>query len=173
MTDSLRYDVMNRDGFRCVLCGASPKTNPNIILHVDHIIPLAKGGKTEMTNLRTLCERCNLGKRDKIETGTTAVQLVTSQRSDNVVKKQQIPEKDKKTYTPNKDKPDILDILKQKGLSYVDNRKAGGALWVKGGHELDNMMNQLKTQGHTFMFSEKGGKATKGCPAWWYNSLHI
>ena len=65
MTDSLRYDVMQRDGFRCQLCGATAADGYK--LHVDHIIPVSKGGKTEMGNLRTLCERCNMGKRDKIE----------------------------------------------------------------------------------------------------------
>lgn len=66
MTDSLRYDVMQRDGFRCVLCGATAKED-GVKLHVDHITPISKGGKTEMANLRTLCERCNLGKGSKIE----------------------------------------------------------------------------------------------------------
>lgn len=67
VSDSLRYDVMNRDGFRCVICGAS--ANEGVRLHVDHIIPIAKGGKSSINNLRTLCERCNVGKSDKIETG--------------------------------------------------------------------------------------------------------
>ena len=67
MTDSLRYDVMKRDKFRCVLCGASANAPHFATLHVDHIIPLAKGGKTVMNNLRTLCDRCNLGKRDKYD----------------------------------------------------------------------------------------------------------
>lgn len=66
MTDSLRYNVMKRDGFRCVLCGATAK-DENVKLHVDHITPISKGGKTELSNLRTLCERCNLGKGNKIE----------------------------------------------------------------------------------------------------------
>ena len=65
MTNSLRYDVMKRDGFRCVLCGASQVDGAK--LHVDHIKPIAKGGKTEMSNLRTLCDRCNSGKRDKYD----------------------------------------------------------------------------------------------------------
>lgn len=34
---------------------------------VDHIIPVAKGGKTVPKNLRTLCNVCNLGKSDKYE----------------------------------------------------------------------------------------------------------
>ena len=67
VSDSLRYDVLNRDGFRCVICGAS--ANEGVRLHVDHIIPIAKGGKSEISNLRTLCERCNIGKSDKIEMG--------------------------------------------------------------------------------------------------------
>ena len=66
MSDSLRYDVLRRDGFRCQICGATQKDG--VRLHVDHIYPVSRGGKTEMSNLRTLCERCNMGKRDKIET---------------------------------------------------------------------------------------------------------
>ena len=66
VSDSLRYDIMNRDEFRCVICGASAKEGAH--LHVDHIIPIAKGGKSVPSNLRTLCERCNIGKSDKIET---------------------------------------------------------------------------------------------------------
>ena len=65
VSDSLRYDVLNRDGFRCVICGASAKEGAH--LHVDHIIPIAKGGKSTPQNLRTLCERCNIGKSDKME----------------------------------------------------------------------------------------------------------
>ncbi len=60
MTDKLRYQVLNRDGHRCVICGASARDG--VKLHVDHIVPVSKGGKTELSNLRTLCERCNLGK---------------------------------------------------------------------------------------------------------------
>lgn len=66
MKDSLRYDVMKRDGFRCQLCGATAQDH--VRLHVDHIVPVSKGGKTEFSNLRTLCERCNMGKSDKLET---------------------------------------------------------------------------------------------------------
>lgn len=64
MSDSLRYDVLKRDGFRCKICGASAEEGAK--LHVDHIIPVSKGGKTEMNNLQTLCDRCNIGKSNKI-----------------------------------------------------------------------------------------------------------
>ncbi|MBQ9552819.1 MAG: HNH endonuclease [Clostridia bacterium] len=64
MTASLRYDILKRDNYRCQICGAS--ANDGVKLHVDHIIPVSKGGKTEPSNLQTLCERCNLGKSNKM-----------------------------------------------------------------------------------------------------------
>ncbi len=63
MTPKMRYNILKRDGFKCVLCGRSQKVH-GAILHVDHIKPISKGGKTEESNLRTLCEMCNLGKSD-------------------------------------------------------------------------------------------------------------
>ena len=65
MSASLRYDVMKRDHFRCTICGRS--ADDGVTLHVDHIKPVSKGGKTEMSNLRTLCDYCNLGKSDKYD----------------------------------------------------------------------------------------------------------
>ena len=62
-SNSLRYDVLKRDGFRCQICGRTAQDG--VKLHVDHIIPVSKGGKTEMGNLRTLCSDCNVGKKDK------------------------------------------------------------------------------------------------------------
>ncbi|MCM1334688.1 MAG: HNH endonuclease [Bacteroides sp.] len=70
MTDKLRYTILKRDGFRCKLCGRT--RDDGIQLEVDHIIPVAKGGKTVPENLRTLCKACNRGKRDEIEEIPTA-----------------------------------------------------------------------------------------------------
>lgn len=59
----LRFEVFKRDSFKCQYCGASA---PDVLLHVDHINPIANGGEqTEITNLITACEGCNLGKSDK------------------------------------------------------------------------------------------------------------
>ena len=63
VTETVRYNVMRRDGFRCTICGRD--ASDGVKLHVDHIIPVSKGGKSTMDNLRTLCEECNRGKRDK------------------------------------------------------------------------------------------------------------
>ena len=63
----LRYEVLKRDRFRCVLCGLSPATHLGCVLHVDHLIPWSKGGMTVIENLRSLCATCNLGKSAKLE----------------------------------------------------------------------------------------------------------
>lgn len=65
MTASLRYNILKRDAFKCVLCGRSKLDG--VKLHVDHILPVSKGGKTVPSNLRTLCADCNLGKSDKYD----------------------------------------------------------------------------------------------------------
>lgn len=64
MSTGLRYDILKRDNFKCVICGMSAQDG--VKLHVDHIVPVSKGGKSEVNNLQTLCERCNLGKSNKI-----------------------------------------------------------------------------------------------------------
>ena len=60
----LRFIVFRRDNFKCKQCGRSPATNPDVILHVDHIKAWANGGETVQENLQTLCSVCNIGKSD-------------------------------------------------------------------------------------------------------------
>lgn len=62
LTKKLRYEILERDHYKCVVCGRSAEDG--VVLHVDHIIPISKGGLTVPENLRTLCADCNLGKSD-------------------------------------------------------------------------------------------------------------
>ena len=64
MTPELRKKVMERDNYTCQFCGRYMPDGKNI--HIDHIIPVSKGGKTVMSNLQVLCATCNLRKSDKI-----------------------------------------------------------------------------------------------------------
>jgi uncharacterized protein YozE (UPF0346 family) len=64
MSNSKRYDVLRRDKFQCVLCGASGN---DANLEVDHIVPITRGGTDKIGNLRCLCFKCNRGKHAKIE----------------------------------------------------------------------------------------------------------
>jgi len=53
--------ILERDAYRCKQCGSYKN------LHVDHIIPLSRGGTNDDTNLQTLCGLCNLRKSNKVE----------------------------------------------------------------------------------------------------------
>ncbi len=63
ITPGLRYDILQRDNFRCQLCGRTQADG--VKLEVDHKKPIAKGGRTEPNNLWTLCQDCNRGKGAK------------------------------------------------------------------------------------------------------------
>ena len=66
MTTKLRTHIKERDNFTCCQCGNSTKNEPNLLLEVDHIIPIAKGGLTIEDNLQTLCWKCNRSKGAKL-----------------------------------------------------------------------------------------------------------
>ncbi|MBI3782921.1 MAG: HNH endonuclease [Deltaproteobacteria bacterium] len=68
-TARLRLQVLDRDSFRCVLCGRSPALERGAILHIDHVIPFSRGGPATLDNLRTLCQRCNLGRGNAMSLG--------------------------------------------------------------------------------------------------------
>jgi hypothetical protein len=60
-----RWTVLKRDNYRCAKCGASPSNDHRVELEVDHVYPVAKGGRNTLENLQTLCRACNQGKKDR------------------------------------------------------------------------------------------------------------
>lgn len=66
MTSKLRQSIKERDNFTCKQCGASIEQEPHLLLEIDHIIPVSKGGLTTEDNLQTLCWRCNRSKGAKV-----------------------------------------------------------------------------------------------------------
>lgn len=70
----LRFEVLKRDKFTCQYCG---KSAPDVVLEIDHIKPVSKGGANDIMNLITSCKDCNRGKSN--------IEL----SDDSVVKKQQ------------------------------------------------------------------------------------
>lgn len=66
MTNALRKRIKERDNYTCQICGASAHEHDLLLLEIDHIIPISKGGTTKPSNLQTLCWRCNRLKSDRI-----------------------------------------------------------------------------------------------------------
>lgn len=63
VSNKMRFSIYQRDGYRCRKCGVSQRYTQ---LEVDHIIPIAKGGKSTYNNLQTLCHKCNTKKGDNL-----------------------------------------------------------------------------------------------------------
>ena len=59
VSNKLRFFIYERDKYRCRRCGASGQ---RANLEIDHIVPIAKGGKSNPENLQTLCRSCNKSK---------------------------------------------------------------------------------------------------------------
>ncbi|PIG91761.1 HNH endonuclease [Gloeocapsopsis sp. IPPAS B-1203] len=60
---AVRRYVFERDRLQCQSCG----TTAIETLTVDHIIPLARGGKNDISNLQTLCRYCNQRKTHHLD----------------------------------------------------------------------------------------------------------
>jgi len=65
LSPSLRAEVLRRDNYRCMDCGAA--SSDGVKLHVHHRKPVSAGGTDDLENLVTNCDQCNLGKSDKID----------------------------------------------------------------------------------------------------------
>ena len=64
VSNKVRFRIYERDGYRCQICGKVFNKNH---LEIDHIKPIAKGGKSDIENLQTLCHNCNVEKGAKYE----------------------------------------------------------------------------------------------------------
>lgn len=56
----LRAFILERDGYTCTYCGDTDGP-----FHVDHVLPVSKGGSDDPENLVCACATCNLSKSDK------------------------------------------------------------------------------------------------------------
>ena len=66
MTTNLRGRIKERDDYTCLSCGVSLADEPHLLLEVDHIMPVSKGGLSVPENLQTLCWKCNRAKGAKV-----------------------------------------------------------------------------------------------------------
>lgn len=65
-----RFEVFKRDKFTCQYCGNAA---PDVVLHADHIDPVANGGQDDLLNLITSCLDCNQGKSDRLLSDDSAM----------------------------------------------------------------------------------------------------
>src|SRR5271166_4464914 len=82
VSGTLRYEVLKRAAFRCVLCGASAEDRA---LEVDHIVPRNAGGSDDLSNFQALCYSCNAMKRDRDTTDFRCIPALYRERSSGCI----------------------------------------------------------------------------------------
>jgi hypothetical protein len=109
-----RFDILERDNFTCQSCGA--KQSDDVLLEVDHIKPVSKGGTNDIDNLVTLCYKCNRGKGARILGEKQSVKLEES-RVDEMHKKMQ----QRQAYIKYKEKLNNADEQHHKKIVKIVN----------------------------------------------------
>lgn len=100
-TDQQKKQILKRDGYKCILCKMGKKEGAE--LHIDHVKPRDKGGKSTIENGQTLCSRCNFLKKNmNIQSlgKKIFINLLTSAKKENNIELQKFAE-------------EILDVFKK------------------------------------------------------------
>lgn len=127
ISKKVRFEVFKRDSFTCQYCGAKA---PDVLLHVDHIKPVSKGGDNAVINLITSCQPCNAGKSDR------------ELSDDTVIKKQQ------KQLQELNERREQLDMMMDWHNSLKDLKN----------HELNNVIQYIESHLHAKEISGYGKK---------------
>ena len=108
ISERIRYQVLSRDAFRCKACGRG--ADNGVKLTVDHITPVDWGGTNDISNLLTLCEACNRGKKAWVNT-------VPSQTMKEIIDRTTVEQRIEGLFDkfPSQDIPSTMIQLVSKG----------------------------------------------------------
>lgn len=158
ISKKLRFEVFKRDGFKCQYCG---KSAPDVILHVDHIDPVANGGSADILNLITSCEACNLGKGARTLDDNSALSKQKKQLAELNEKREQL----EMMLKWRKDMSDLTGVqideveklfthLTGKGLS--DYGRGLVKQWLKK-YPLAEILESLEISAHQYLVATTDG----------------
>ena len=108
ISERVRYEIFSRDNFRCQACGRG--AHDGVKLSVDHVVPVDWGGTNDVSNLLTLCDECNRGKKSWVDS-------VPSQVMKEVMGKSSVGKRIEALFDqfPNQEIPSSLIRLVSKG----------------------------------------------------------
>ena len=138
---NIRFEVFKRDKFTCQYCG---REAPDVILEIDHIMPIAEGGDNSIMNLITSCRDCNRGKGKKILS------------DDSAIKKQ------KKALDELQDRKEMLVMMakwreelmyeEDKELAIIDQYLEHNTAWIMSDIGRQNMLKLIRRFGFAEAF---------------------
>ena len=105
----LRFEILRRDNHTCCYCGRSA---PDVVLHVDHVMPKALGGSdTDPANLKTSCVDCNAGKGSSAPDQTLVDEAKIVAAKWTAAMEQAALEAVEQTHAQNEREPIYSDVL--------------------------------------------------------------
>lgn len=87
ISKKMRFEVLKRDSFTCQYCGEKA---PNVLLQIDHIKPVSKGGTNDLMNLITACNDCNAGKSNRELSDKSTIEKKRKQLDELQERKEQL-----------------------------------------------------------------------------------
>jgi len=137
ISKKIRFEVFKRDSFICQYCGHSA---PEIILEIDHIKPVCRGGTNDITNLITSCKDCNRGKSGNELSDNT---VITKQK-----KQLDLLNERRKQLTMLMEWHTELDNIEETQITYLQDiweRETDNFSWNESG--LNNIKKLLRKYG--------------------------
>ena len=124
ISKKIRFEVFKRDSFTCQYCG---KSAPDVLLHIDHINPVAGGGDNDLLNLVTSCRDCNLGKGARKLSDDSVIKKQKQQLKEAAEKLEQL-----KLMIQWKEELCKIEDLAVQSIENVFNEKTGYSFSDKG-----------------------------------------
>jgi hypothetical protein len=158
ISKKLRFEVFKRDSFTCQYCG---KRAPDVVLHCDHVKPVAEGGPTDMLNLVTACIDCNLGKGARELSDDAALTRQLNQLASLQERREQIEMM--LAWQSELEELDELPVrhLEQRwsevtNYSWTDNGKSSIRKLIKR-YRVDTVARSMKTAMDQYLDKDKSG----------------
>jgi hypothetical protein len=114
ISKKVRFEVFKRDSFTCQYCG---KKSPDVVLNVDHIHPVKKGGGNDILNLITSCFDCNSGKKAIPLSDDTAIKKQQKQLEELQDRREQL----EMLMKWREGLMDLVDMQVDKYVTYIEN----------------------------------------------------
>lgn len=157
----VRFEVFKRDKFTCQYCGEKA---PDVVLHIDHIKPVSKGGDNEIINLVTSCQGCNAGKGARELSDNVAITKQREQLEELEERRQQLEMMLEWRESFAKAEDEKLQIL-VKAISDKSNfgPNANGEQsikrWLKR-FEMNELLGAIDTSFEQYLVFDEKGEAT-------------
>jgi hypothetical protein len=139
ISKKIRFEVFKRDKFTCQYCG---RKSPDVVLNVDHIIPVAKGGTNTITNFITSCFECNSGKKHRKLDDSSVVEKQRKQNEMLQERKEQI----ELMFAWEKSLADLNSLLVEGVVEYINSKIPGSSLNGNGKQVIDGLLKKFTSK---------------------------